>query len=359
MAQTWDTDELLVAIRSDARLADDDPAATDAILLAEATRIMHSLYVPAVRVARADYYVTEAHIPLVADRRNYPIPHRAATSSVRKIRLINVSDPRQEHELKPAVIEDLPSYYRTRPGVPTHYAIRDDRIEVFPTPIGATHALRVTFEYRPGQLVSSADAVMGLFVGISYDLSDDEFTLLSDNTFHLLLDDEAPENAYAPFDIISSVPPFSVLLMDVGYTSASQGFGLYEYTLTSWIGSQDRPAADVNGAAWVGDPSVDSVNGRGLFGTRSGDYMILAGTSVVPQIPPELHPCLAQHTAAKFLKLIDPEASVALKEEADDNVRRLISIMNPRKQGAQHKLKPRTSNIRGRRHGRGTFDDIR
>lgn len=322
MAQTWDTDELLEQIRDDARLADDDPEATDAILLRRATRILQDSYAPAVRKVRSDYYIAYKDIALTEGRAAYPIPRRALTSSVRLVRAVDSSN--RELELMPAPLEDVSHVRAGYTGRPLAYAIADDRIVVTPTPNNSTYTLRIAFEYRPSELVVP---VAGTNV-----------TTVSSSSYsggtHTIVAAAALFTDNSVIDVVRKDAPFSSPVLDatIDVTGASIAVSSYSGLL------------DIN------------------LGLVAGDWICSAGETPIPQIPAELHPCLAMHTAAEFLVAIDPAGAQQLKLNADEKMARALGAMAPRKQGQQMKMRPRvryvqtSSGVTGR--GRNTFGDL-
>lgn len=329
MALAYTTTELLTNIREAGRLADDDPSATDAILLRIATQILHDTYVPAVRKQRADFYTTRARITLEASRASYPIPRRAVVGSVRRVRLLQVSDGRLVHELAPVSVEDVDDT-RTSPA-PTHYAVTDDQIRVWPMPAtGATsYALEVMYEYRPGQLVAPS----ACFLSNGYVWNSPLYPLS-----HLFSFDPAPGVAVGTrVDVVSRDAPFSARLIDA----------TVETTILIGTGYVLRPYSGVQEAVATSGLDADPV------------YMCLAGETPIPQIPAELHPCLATHAAAQAVRAYDPEGSALLQADADTRLGALLDILAPRKVGVQQKLKPRNSMLRGRGGRRSFLGDIR
>lgn len=330
MAQGWTTTELLAQIRDDARLADDDPEATSAILLRRATRILQDSYAPAVRACRSDYYVAYTDIVLTTGRASYPIPRRALTSSVRLVRAVDSSG--REVELMPAPLEDVSHQRAGFTGRPCVYCIADDRIVVSPTPNSSAYTLRLAFEYRPSSLV----AVDGTGAAYTYTVSSSYASSLHTIiTKHDLFDDTDV------VDVVRRNAPFSSPVIDATINArGAEGDG-YAIDLSSYSG-----LLDIN-------LGLDA-------STSGGDYVCFAGESPVPQIPAELHPCLAMHAAAEFLISIDPAGAAALKMQADEKMARALSAMQPRKQGQQMKLKPRVRYVKvSGGGGRGnTFGDL-
>lgn len=334
MALDGTTTELLEAIRADARIADDDPSATSADLLAEATRVMHRTYVPAVRKCRSDYYLTTARIALEVGCSHYPIPRRATMSTVRRVRVLDASG-KPVAQLPPVSLEDIGSGTATTPSM---YATTDSSLVVYPTPHAATHTLEVVYEYRPGSLIE-VDDVLETVASVAYDSGTGLWRVLyATDTFSKVV------------DIVRADAPFGVPIIDADGDVAAES-GQFAFTMTSYHGN--HPLV-VSGSSWSGPMSP--------IGVKEDDYICSAGESPVPQIPIELHPCLAMHTAAKFLTPIDPEGARELKANADTDMVAVLEAMTPRQQGTQQKMRPRVRNVRtggwGGGRGGGTFGDM-
>ena len=334
MALTGTTTELLAAIRDEARIADDEPAATDTILLRLATRILHKKYVPAVRKCRENYYVTTAHITLETGRAAYPIPRRATTSTIRRVRTLDASG-QECAQLGPMSVEDLDQSTATAPRA---YAVTDSQLVVWPTPNASSQAytLEVMFEYRPSSLILPAAALETVF-RVDYGSSVWSFSTATE-----VITDKTT------IDIVSINAPFSSPIIDGATTGAGLVLGRYKCTLGAYSGTHPR---GVTGTAWV--------EGSSPIGVSVGDYVCTSGESPIPQIPLELHPCLAMHTAADFLRAIDPQGAADLGAAADADMVSCLEAMTPRKQGTQQRMRPKVRNIRtGGRSGRGGFWDI-
>ncbi len=324
MSLTGTTTELLEAIRDDARLAPDDPSATDTILLREATRVLHKTYVPAVRKCRSDYYLSTARIALEAGRSQYPIPRRATTSTVRRVRILNSAGETQA-QLSQASIEDLDT---SRSGaIPQVFAITDANLTVWPTPSAATYTLEIMFEYRPSALIAPDANRTALY------------TYVSATKTHVVLCPFATGLVVGDvIDLVAMNPPFPSPLLDA--TISAIAIGDRQLSTVDYMGLQED---------------------LGYSATTAGLYVCAPGESPIPQIPLELHPCLATHTAAKFLRPIDPAGSAELQAAADQGMIAVLEAMTPRKQGIQQKMRPRTRNVMvggsWARRG-GTFGDV-
>ncbi len=334
---TGNTTELLAAIRSDARIADDDPSATDADLLAEATRVLHRTYAPAVRKCRSDYYLNTALAGLEAGRAAYAIPRRATTSTVRRVRLLDAQS-RVVSQLAPMSIEDMnPSVVSSAPSA---YAISDNTLVLWPTPNAAASQfqLEIMFEYRPAALILPDDA-LGTVVLVEYDAG----------TWSVIIGANTVTDGML-FDVVCATSPYSVPVIDAVADATGAGFYGYGVDLVSYMGAHPTT---VTGTSWLGPMSP--------LGIKNGDYVCRAGESPFPQIPLELHPALAMHTAAKFLRPIDPQGAADLQASADADMIAVLEAMTPRKQGAQMRMRPRVRHVRTGGGGwgrRGSFGDL-
>jgi hypothetical protein len=326
MAQTFTTTELLVQIREMARLPDDEPDATDTILLRKATEILQSVYAPAVRKVREDYYVATSRIALASGRASYPIPRRAVTASVRRVRLLDSAG--RELRMTQVPYESL---LTSQTGLrPDFYSLADDRVMVSPTPIaGSTsYRLELVFEYRPSMLVPVDEDELSVVVASNYNNP-----TADTHTVYALADVFQDADL---IDIVRKDAPFSSPVIDATINARGVTVSGYALDLTSYSGLQDQN-----------------------LGLVVGDWVCPAGETPVPQIPAELHPILAKHTAAAWLAPIDTQTSAELKDAADLELKDALAAMSPRKLGKQMKMRPTAGGIRTRgiRRSGGTFND--
>jgi len=330
---TWNTSELLTDIRAQALLADDEPEAAAEVLLAEATRLLHTVYAPAVRRVRSDYYVQEATIPLAAGVSMYALPHRAVTASVRRVRWVDSAG--RERALQPVSIEDAGAARHNVGRTPEGYALLDGAVCVYPVPTAAEGYLLVLFEYRPAMLVETTSASLLAYAVIGVPGTPPAY---ADGVYTVQVSMTAGDiDIGDTFDLVMLHPPFSTTLLGATVTdSTSLGGGYYDLAATAEAGWREPVP---------------------LTGTRTG-YCMTTDTSAIPQIPPELHPVLATHVAAKFLRSRDPEASKELLADAERRLKDVLGAMSPRKQGTQQKIRSTTSYLRNRRRRVGnTFAD--
>jgi hypothetical protein len=317
VAQTWTTTELLADIRAQMRLPDDDPDATDAVLLAEATRQLHTKFVPLVRKARSDYYQVYEDQDLVAGQAAYDIPHRAATSSVREVMLVDSAG--RTTPLHPNTNSDRHAYTGGARGEPARYTIADDQVVLMPTPGTASSTLRIVYELRPSSLI--LPTACDTLESVTYTPADG-----ADPAYYVLtFVDDNVWTVGTYLDIIRSTPPFSVAMLNCTWEQTLV-FGLFIPEATSRT-------------------------------PRVGDYICNSGESPIPQIPAEFHPILAKATAASYLAPIDADTSQRLRQEVAQELEQAVSLLGKRQQGKQVKMRSRGGPLRRGRGGTGTFGD--
>lgn len=99
------------------------------------------------------------------------------------------------------------------------------------------------------------------------------------------------------------------------------------------------------------DLLVDLATGFGftpqIVNIQTGDYVCLAGESIIPQLPPDLHNMLAEKTAARILASMGDQAGLAM---ANDKIKEMEyrqgSLLNDRTDGAPQKITARHSILR-------------
>lgn len=84
-----------------------------------------------------------------------------------------------------------------------------------------------------------------------------------------------------------------------------------------------------------------------IAGVQVGDYVCLAGESIIPQLPPDLHNMLAEKTAARILASLGDQAGLAM---ANDKIKEMEyrqgTLLNDRVDGAPQKITSRHSLLR-------------
>ena len=314
----YTSDDLIADVRDQGHWADDDPFVTDARILAEANRVLTTIYAPAIRRARADFYIATHKVPIVTGQHFYRLPAQAVVSSVRKVLLVSVSG--KERELIEMPFEDADR--EPRNGSPTHWTIRDGHLELNakPTTGGYVH---IEFEYVPGVLTQDYLKVKVLsFTGVYHFLDFDATDITTtENTRPAWLVDGGFYTA------VRSQSPFSAVRLRFLVDEVEANWPIVPCAAdTSW-----RFDGATLAVATVG-VDFDQTEGEPL-------YLAQEGYSACPQIPAELHSVLAMHCAGRILRTIDPQLSQELLRDSDERLDAVIKAMAPRKIGKQMKIK--------------------
>jgi len=84
-----------------------------------------------------------------------------------------------------------------------------------------------------------------------------------------------------------------------------------------------------------------------MGGYQVGDYICLAGESIIPQLPPDLHNMLAEKTAARILASLGDQAGLAIANEKIKEMEyRQGNLLDDRVDGAPQKITARHSILR-------------
>lgn len=315
----WTTTALLADIRIQGRIPDDDPDATDAILLLLASRQLQEVFAPALRKVRGEYCVMETEYALTSGVSEYPIPTRSAYSSVRDVFLVDTSGARVG--LPQRALIELTDAGFTGTGNPGAFCLIDDTIRLFPTPNSSSrYTMIVRYSYRLPELVLPSACQLITAVSTTTVGAVDVYRLtIATNTF-------AAGNTV---DVWRAAPPFSAAGMDASVISIG---GTYYSHLAQAFFSRA--------------PLV-------------GDYLNTAGQTCIPPLPPELHTLLAAVTAAEHLRVTDPETSRSLMGKVEKGLGHAQSAMEPRSTGRSMRLRPRNSMFRrgSGGGGQGSFGD--
>lgn len=309
----WTTTDLLTVIRERGRIPSGDPDYTDAALLRRADWQMSELFVPIVLSVREEFYNTTQKTSLEGGRQEYPFPSRAFASSLRDVLYIDSNDD-QRWMLTPLPHADRHEY-RTATGRPGSYTVEDDKIVLLPEPSSnVSGSLEIYYEYRPGALVSTSEAM--------------QITAVSGG----VLSGNAPTawSTADNFNIVKGAPPFALVSADLTASAVSSGASV-EFS--------------------TDDIDTDRV--------KVGDWVALEGESPIPQIPANMHSLLGLSVATDVAFELDYPDAKAFIARLDEGMKRARGAITPRVKGRVEKLVSRNSSTRhGRYRRRGWFDDL-
>jgi hypothetical protein len=252
-----------------------------------------------IRAALEEYFVVEYSFPITPPQVAFDIPPRASGGQLRDVYVIpsggNVFQRRKLARLSPEDIQQFvanPQLLQGQPS-PVGFWMQGNQVVLYPFTTAADTLVMSTF-FRPNQMVPLASCC--IISSINY------------NTGVVTLTGAAPAGytLNTPCDFVRAVPGFDPLIYDIAIigTGASQ----LTFSATQLQTQQARIAV--------------------------GDYICLAGTACVPQIPQTLHPLLAARTALRILRAIGDRANAeGLAQDVADMESTMYSVLTPRVQG--------------------------
>jgi hypothetical protein len=256
-----------------------------------------STVVPLVLSTREEYFVVDADITTVPNQAEYDIPDRALGMKLRDVRVANGSGRYLElPRLEPERVND---YAQLANGV-SGYFLKANQVVLVPTPTSAT-TLRVSYYRRPNRLVTT-DAVLPVTGRTSSTAA--TYAGTPPTTF----------TSGTSVDVIKHAPGFDSFL-DGGVINTPSGG-----TVTFTTGTLPTTVT-------------------------AGDYVCLAGETPIPQIPPELHPFLAQRVLVRALEALGSQKQAVAEATAERMRVAALEFLTPRADGS--------SRIIVNRHGPG------
>ena len=253
---------------------------------------------------REAYYLTNQDVAVNATG-IFPIPYRAIGQRIHEVQMVVGTLVYPLARIEP---KDLTNTL----NAPTNtYGFYLQANNIVTLPILPSGVCRIWHYVRPSNLVSSSTCA--------------QVTVITSTTV-----------------TVSSVPSGYSTNVLIDFTQDQPPFGLlsYDVPITNVVGSVLSFAAGTI-------PTTLAV----------GDWICLAGTTPVPQIPLEFHPLLAQRVSVKVLEsqgyLQKMEAAQKKLQEMEKDV---LSIISPRDEGNSKKITPNRGLIQpGSNRGKGWY----
>ena len=287
----YTTDGLLSSIKRRITLPDAQNLFTPDELIAFMGDELSSTIEPLVHSVQQEYWVTIHDVPLVMGQTDYTIPVRGIMNGLRLVTLVDANGnemdlPLLRPEYTAAAYTWLSPYSMV---ALSGFVMQDDHIVVFPKTIvnNPVMSVRFRFERQPSQLCATTSAAQ--VVSISGNVVTVN-NVPTDWTTSLL------------FDIIKGTPVFVSRGDDLTVNSIS--IGLSEITFNSL-------------------PSTVAV----------GDWIAVANTSPIPQMPYQLFPYLAQSVAVLCLQGLDDDALEKAEKKLMVMKEDMLKMMQPRDEG--------------------------
>jgi len=283
---TTTSEEFLADVKRLVTLPANQTRLTNADILAMGYRKLQDTLVPVIDSLQQEYFVTTSLVPILTGINDYAIPARALGRKMRDVKLVAPSGGRSDF---PKIAAEREQFYRVG-GSPFGFYFFGDRIRVVPVPVADGYSLQLWWFLGPNKMcLSSAAAVV---TAINADVVS-----------------------------VASVPSNIVAGSSIDFIQALGGNATigYDQSIVS-IASNDITFA--TGAV----PTAPAL--------AAGDYISIAQTSPVLQIPDAAEPYLVTLTAMEILQAIsDFEGQAALKETRDQQDKNLKMLLEPRVEG--------------------------
>ncbi len=276
----------------------DNPA-----ILSMADKVITGHIVPILVSLRQDYFVTNSEVATVADQASYDIPYRALGRGLRDLKIIDGSGTTRDLALVP--LEDAHRFNQTT-TVHSFY-FKGDKVVLIPTPSDALSSLQFWFENPPQKNVETSAAVQVYAIDTTTGIVTFTGAVPSTMTTGVLV------------DFVKGKQGNSTIGMDIAITAVA------------------TPAVTFDPADLPDDLAI-------------GDWMTLAQTSPVIQLPDDCVPLLETRTGQRILRALgDYEAASAMNDEIKDEEKNLKLTLEPRIQGEPTVIMNRNGLLRGRR----------
>ena len=238
---------------------------------------------------REEYYVRHADTALSGT--SYRIPTRAIAGGLRNVQLLN-SSGKPVFQLSRLSQEKLPEYADKTQTI--GYLVEGNNIRLYPSAsFGGATSLRLSYFERPSEIVPVQNGARPI-------------TLINTGTNTVTISSTTGFSTSLPVDFIKATPNFETISIDSTPSS----------TTSTTLTFSSLPS-----------------------GLAVGDYVALAQTSPVPQLPVEFHPILAQRAAIRFLAAIGDATQLDLaRQELARMEEALLTLTTPRVEGGPRKI---------------------
>lgn len=295
---TFTTDTLIASIKRRGMIPTNQSTFDTDDFLALANEEIQLGLLPLILSTREEYYVTSKDYS-AAD--SIDIPERSVGAKVRDVKLVDSNEVEQDVPQVDFKDRDLAAFLG--------FYIQGNKIYFTDTP---DETIRVYYYQRPNELVATSDAAQIA----SIDVNNNQVTVSS-----------LPSTitTSTPVDIIKAAPGYDCLAIDQTITNIAST------TLTF----SSLPT-----------------------GLAVGDWIALAGESPIVQLPKELQPILSQRVTVRILQSTgDLEQMGAAQADLNRMEAAAFRLIEPRTDGANHKIINRFSSLRLYPYARVTTQD--
>lgn len=304
------SNQLIKSIIRRAMIPNDQNTFTDEDFLEMINEEMGYFAVPHLLQNHEEYLVNQIDFSTVDEDGNvlteYEIPSRAVGNKLRDVSYIDTTG--NVYELHRISLEDLSDYNNDFVNdYPQLFYVQNNKIKLVDGSPNVNETIRMHFYLKPNKLVT-----------------EDRITQITsiDRNSGLLTFQDTPDNLIGAnrIDFIQKSSPNNILSFDIEIDPVSLDSITNSLTV-----------------------SADSIP-REL---QVGDYVALAGETIVPQLPTELHPILAQRVAVQALEAMGDSQGYQIAEKRLMQMEEaVLTIIDNRVEGAPEKVNNRHGTLR-------------
>lgn len=308
------TDQLLDSIKRRAMIPTSQDTFSPTDLLNFANEEMDIGLVPSILSVHEEFFVRTETIPLEANKTKYKIPYRSIGNKLRDVHFINENG--DYRELSRSIEEDKVFYNNGSGSHFSSYIVEGNYIKPLPT-IGdnpVSGSIEMVYFIRPSNLVET-DKV-GIISAI---------------------------NRTSGVVTLTNFPTEFTASEEYDFLEAKSGHTIYSFDITP---------SSINVAAKTLTFNVDDIPDE----LEIGDHIALAGESIIPQVPSDLHVVLAQRVACRCLEALgDNEGLAAANAKLSEMETKIGYLIDNRTEGDPQKAVNRYNLVRQGKGRWGSF----
>lgn len=265
-----------------------------------------------------EYFVVDQDVAVCSCQVRYKIPYRAIGNKLRDVQYVTADGT--YYKMTRVSIEDRTHCFDYGYGSFTlKYYVDADGIVLLGTPTNAG-SLRFSYYLRPSELVLEDRA--GTISSIST-------CSCAGTTTYTLTSFPDHFNSTCVFDVVQSKSPNKISVFDKTKTTSCSTAKTITFT------SADLKIVDICSTGTV------------AANISVGDYVMKAEESIVPQLPTELHPILAQRIAVKMLEALgDTEGMQNAQKELERMEFAAGTLVDNRSEGSPQKILNKRGHLR-------------
>lgn len=308
----YTSDELIDSIKNKGLIPENQATFEAEDFLRFATEEMMLGIVPSILQLHEDYYLQSEDVPLVANKSNYRIPHRAMGNKLRD--MFYRDNNNNLFEMVRVNIEDMADFQETAViNSYRYFYVKNNEVVLVP-PVGSSvsGSLVMVFYIRPNKLVPNDEA------GIITDIN---------TTTGVITLEEVPSDfsTSRTYDLIMHRSPHKVITLDLTATAVD--------TITTTISFDPNDLPEE---------------------LEVGDFVCFSEETIVPQIPSDYHSILSQRVVCRCLDALGDSQGL---QNANNKLQELEAkgaiIIDNRVEGSPQKIKNRSGFFRNSYTRRG------